>query len=607
MGHDMFGRGAQRKNPADLAQLTRAPVDLRRVVGLFRPHSGSIALVVGLIVLTSGLTVVQPFLVRATVDDAIPHGDVPLLLRLVAGMVGLAAVTQVVAVAQTWISARVGQEIMHRLRVDVFENLQRQSLQFFTRNRAGEVQSRLTNDISGMQSVVTTTATSIASNVTMTVAIMISMIALSPTLAVLSLVVLPPAVFVTRRVALARRSVTARQQEALADLQHTISEELSISGMRLSKTLGSSHQAARRFRDASHELIGLELESQLAGRWRMATMQFVFATIPALVYLAGGLPITGRGMSIGTLIAFTTLQTQLFRPLLGLLNVGAQWVASMALFSRIFEYLDLTPDLAEPASPADEQIRDPSMALRGVTYRYPGGHDDALIDVTIDIPAGRTTALVGHTGSGKSTLASLLVRLMDPSRGDVLLGGVDLRAISADERARRVGIVTQETYLAHTTIRENLLLARPDADDALLWDALERAHVADVVRALPLGLDQTVGARGHRFSGGEQQRLALARTLLKEPEVLILDEATSALDNETERAVQEAVATVRSTLVVIAHRLSTVRAADQIVVLDDGRVVEQGTHESLLAGAGAYAALVRASTGGVLAGAQPRR
>ena len=578
------------KDPADVDQLAQHPVKFGRVAGLFAPHRGTLLLVLALIVATSGLTVVQPFLVRRTVDEAIPRHDTSLLLWLVGGMLAITVVSQAIGVIQSFLSARVGHTIMHELRTQVFANLQRQSLQFFTNNRGGEIQSRLTNDIAAMRGMVTTTATSVASNLTMTVATLVAMVALSPTLSLLSLLVLPPAVWLTRRAAVLRRSLMEKNSHAQAELQQTISENLSVSGMRLAATLGAQERVYDEFERTSRSLIRLELESQLAGRWRMALTQIIFGVMPALIYLVAGLR---PGITIGTLIAFSTLQTQIFRPITGLLNVGAQWVASMALFSRIFEYLDLEPELTEATEPA--QLADASLTLHNVSYRYPGTDTDALSDVTLSIPAHTTTALVGHTGSGKSTVASLLARLADPTEGSVLLGGVDLRDIPPEQRAEVIGVVSQETYLIHCTVRENLLFAQPEASEEQMWAALHSARVDEVIAALPEGLDTLVGSRGYRFSGGEQQRLSLARTLLRRPQVLILDEATSALDNETERAIQEAVLGADATRLVIAHRLSTIRDADQIVVLDAGRVAERGTHAELLARDGAYAALLRAA------------
>ncbi|HYN68127.1 MAG TPA: ABC transporter ATP-binding protein [Ornithinibacter sp.] len=591
--------GAMRVDPRDRAQLAETPVPLSRVLALFRPHRGRVAVVVGIIVVTSVVALAQPFLVREVVDVALPQQDVRLLVLAVAAMVAVATVTQLLGVVQTWLSTQVGQRVMHGLRTSVFTHLQRQSLGFFTRTRAGEVQSRLTNDVNGMQGVVTSTATSIAANLTTAVATAAAMVALSWRLALLSLLVIPPALWLTRRVALLRRAVTAAQQRQLADLSSQIEEGLSISGVRLAKTLGTSARSAERFGATSHELVDLELRSQLAGRWRMATMQIVFAVIPALVYLAAGLPATAGGMTIGTLVAFTTLQAGIFRPLMGLLNVGAQWVASMALFSRVFEYLDLVPDVPAPTHPAalDPASVHGDVCIEGVTLRYPGSDRDAVADLTLSVPAGSTLALVGPTGSGKSTVAGLLARLHDPDTGRVSVDGVDVRDVDPDVLASVVGVVSQESYLVHASVRDNLLLARPAATEGELWSALAAAQVADLVASLPDGLETVVGARGHRFSGGEQQRLAVARTILRDPPVLVLDEATSALDTATERALQRALDELARgrTTITIAHRLSTVRGADRIAVLDGGRLVESGTHDELVTAGGRYADLVAAT------------
>jgi ATP-binding cassette subfamily B protein len=520
---------------------------------------------------------------------------VTLLVWLVIGMVAVAAVTSALGVVQTWISTKVGQRVMHRLRTDVFAHLQRQSISFFTRTRTGEVQSRITNDIGGMESVVTSTATSIASNLTTAVATAVAMAALSWRLSLISLVVMPPSIYLTRKVARMRRAITAQRQRELADLNVTIEEGLSISGIQLSKTMSAGPSLVERFTASSARLIDLELRSELAGRWRMASMSVIFAAIPAIIYLSAGLPLTAGTMTIGTLVAFTALQSGLFRPLMGLLNVGVSLTSSLALFARIFEYLDLPIEVNDPADPVeiDPARVDGHVRFEDVTFTYPGSQTAAIAGVSLDVPAGTTLALVGETGSGKSTLAALVARLYDPSSGRVTIDGIDVRDMRLADLAAAVGVVSQETYLLHTTVRENLRYAKPDATDAEIETAARAAQVHDLIAGLPDGYDTMVGSRGHRFSGGEKQRIAIARTLLRNPRVLVLDEATSALDTETERAVQQAFDALAHgrTTITIAHRLSTVRDADQIVVIDHGRVIESGTHASLVDDNGRYAAL----------------
>jgi ATP-binding cassette subfamily B protein len=592
--------GGARPDPADLRQLADSPVSLRRIARLFAPHRPTLAVVVALIVLSSAVGLAQPFLVRHVIDDALPRQDVRLLLLLVGAMLGVAIATAVIGVVQTWLSTSVGQQVMHRLRSELFAHLQRQSLDFFTRTRGGEVQSRLVNDIGGMQGVVTQTATSIAANVTVVVGTAVAMVALSWRLALISLVVLPPAVLLTRQVARMRHRITGERQRRLADLHVQIEEGLSVSGVLLTKALGASPRLTARFDETSSDLVDLEIRSRLAGRWRMATMNVVFAAVPAAIYLAAGLPATSGGMTIGTLVAFVALQGGLFRPLMGLLDVGVDLTASMALFSRIFEYADLPVELREPADPTrlDRASARGEVRLEGVGFAYDPDRP-VLTDIDLVVPAGTTLALVGETGSGKSTLASLVPRLRDVTEGRVLVDGVDVRDLSSDDLAAVVGVVTQETYLMHASVRDNLRHARPGATDAEIEHACREARIHDLVSSLPDGYDTVVGSRGHRFSGGEQQRLAIARTLLRDPAVLVLDEATSALDNETERAILATLEDVsRSrTTITIAHRLSTVRNADQIAVLHRGRVVELGTHEELLLHGGRYADLVRGGLG----------
>lgn len=495
--------GPQRVNPSDVAQLAESPVRWSRVTELFRGHRGRVVVVVLAVVAASVVGLAQPFLLRAIIDDALPHGNTTLLLWAVGGMVLVAILTGVLGVVQTWLATAMGQQVMSDLRSQVFQHVQSQSIAFFKRTRGGEIQSRLINDIAGLQGIITTTATSVASNFTTAVGTAIAMAVLDWRLSLLSLVVLPPAIWLTRRVALVRRDITSQRQRVLADLHGQVDEALSVNGAMLTKTLGASGARLDTFRATSAELAELEVRSQLAGKWRMATMQVVFAVIPALVYLAGGFPGLTGGLTIGTLVAFTSLQAQIFRPVLGLLNVGAQWIASAALLSRIFGYLDLPVEVAPPAHPVflpEDAVRG-ELRFEDVSYRYPDGDVDVLSDVDIVLAPGRTVAVVGETGSGKSTLATLAVRLADPTVGRVTLDGVDLRDLAPDDLARTVGVVSQETYLAHTSIRENLLQARPGAGEEDLWEALRAAQVARVVEELPAGLD-TVVVRAATGSAG---------------------------------------------------------------------------------------------------------
>jgi ATP-binding cassette subfamily B protein len=586
-------------NPKDRAQLDRTPVSFSRVAALFRPYRGKLIIVSLIIVASSVISLAQPLLLRLIIDDALPHGRTSLLELAVAGMIAVSIVTGVLGVLQAWLSTSIGQQVMHRLRADVFRKLQSQSMDFFKKTRGGEVQSRITSDITGMQSVITSTATTIAANVTTVIATAIAMAALSWRLSLLSMVILPPAILMTRRVAMIRQSVTRQRQEAMSDLLSQVEESLTVSGAQLIKVLGIADARQNEFESSSATLSDLELKSKLAGKWRTAVMNVTFASVPALIYLAAGFEATSTGLTLGTLIAFATLQVNVFKPTLGLLNIGAEWIASLALLSRIFDYLDLPVDVPPPR----HGIRVPDDHLLGpvrfehVSYRYPDADRDILSDIDITVAPGSSIAIVGETGSGKSTLATLLVRLADPTQGTVRIGGFDVRDLDPRSLTSIVGVVSQDPYLSHTTIRQNLLQARPDATEEMIWNVLAAAQVAETVKRLPDGLNTVVGARGHRFSGGERQRLVIARTLLRDPKILILDEATSALDNATEKDVQVALdrLVVGRTTITIAHRLSTVRQADRIYVLSGGRVTEAGSHTDLLSLGGIYAALASAS------------
>jgi ATP-binding cassette, subfamily B, bacterial len=577
------------ERPADPA-VRRA--NLRRVARLFRPYRGRLGAVLTLIMFSAGLGVVPAFLLKDILNRAIPQRDTTLLSYLAGGMIAIAVVTGVLGVGQTLLSNQVGQRVMHDLRAAVFRHLQRLSLAFFTRTRTGEVQSRISNDIGGVQSVVTSTATSIASNVTTVLATMVAMLALSWELAVFAFALIPVFVLLTRRVGKERREIAKSTQETLADISSLVQESLSVSGILLGKTMGRTDELADRFESDSLRLADLEVRQRMAGRWVMATIQMSFSIMPAAVYWFGGWWLaSGHPISIGTLVSFTTLQTRLFFPVGSLLGVGLDVQTSLALFDRIFEYLDQPVDIEE--KPDALPVAQPGdIVFDHVWFGY-GENAATLEDVSFTVPAGTTTALVGETGSGKTTLGYLAARLYDVGRGAITVGGVDLRDLSFKALSDLVGVVSQETYLFHESVRENLRFAKPDATDAEVEAAAEAARIHHVIAALPEGYDTVVGERGYRFSGGEKQRIAIARTILRNPPVLVLDEATSSLDTETERLVQEALDRLSEgrTTIAIAHRLSTVRDADQIVVLDRGRVVEVGRHDDLILAGGRYTTL----------------
>ena len=580
--------------PADAKDMPR---QWRRILKLFRPYRGRLA-VVGLLVGASSLvSVATPFLLKEILDVAIPRGRTGLLSLLALGMILSAVLSSVFGVLQTLISTTVGQRVMHDLRTAVYGRLQRMSLAFFTRTRTGEVQSRIANDIGGMQATVTSTATSLVSNATSVVATIVAMVALDWRLTIVSLLLLPAFVWISRRVGNERKKITTERQKQMAAMAATVTESLSVSGILLGRTMGRTDSLTGSFADESERLVDLEVRSNMAGRWRMAVITIVMAAMPAVIYWTAGLALQfgGPQVSLGTIVAFVSLQQGLFRPAVSLLATGVQIQTSLALFQRIFEYLDLPIDITERPRPVHlDQVKG-EVRFEEVEFRYDDKGGPVLDGIDVTVPAGGSLAVVGPTGAGKSTLGYLVPRLYDVTGGRVTLDGVDVRDLDFDTLARAVGVVSQETYLFHASVAENLRFAKPGATDEELHAAARAAQIHEHIAALPDGYDTVVGERGHRFSGGEKQRLAIARTILRDPPVLILDEATSALDTRTEAAVQEAIDALSAnrTTITIAHRLSTVRDADQIVVLDSGHVAERGTHEELLERDGRYAALVR--------------
>jgi ATP-binding cassette, subfamily B, bacterial len=577
------------ERPADPA-VRRA--NLRRIGRLFAPYKFRLGSVLALIVISAALGVLPAFLLERALE-AIGRNDTTELSLAAGGMIVIAIVTGVLGVYQTLLSNQVGQRVMHDLRTAVYRHLQRLSLAFFTRTRTGEVQSRISNDIGGVQNVLTNTATSIASNVTTVVATVVGMLFLSWQLSLFAFALVPIFVFLTWRVGNERRRIAKTTQESLADISSLVQESLSVSGILLGKTMGRGNELADRFESDSLRLSELEVRQRMAGRWVMAMIQTSFAVMPAAVYWFGGLALAhgSTALSIPTLVAFTTLQTRLFFPVGSLLGVGLDVQTSLALFDRIFEYLDQPIDIVEkPDAAAAGRAGD--IVFENVWFRY--GDEWTLQDVSFTVPAGSKTALVGETGSGKTTLAYLAARLYEPDRGRITIDGADIRDLTFEALSNLVGVVSQETYLFHASVRENLSFAKPGASDDEIEQAAKAAHIHDLITSLPDGYETVVGERGYRFSGGEKQRIAIARTILRNPPILVLDEATSSLDTNTERLVQEALDRLSEgrTTIAIAHRLSTIRDADQIVVLDHGRIVETGRHDELIRATGRYAALV---------------
>ena len=587
---------------------------VRRIVRLFRPYRGRTALILVSILVTSGLGIVNPLLIQVVFDDALfvqGGPNLSLLYTLVAVMVAIPLVTGALGVAQTYLTNLVGNRVMQDLRDRLYAHLQAMPLAFFTGTRTGEIQSRLANDVGGVQTVVTSTASSILSNVVTVTSSLVAMVVLSWQLTVVSLILVPLFVFLTWRVGRVRRAVTAETQESMAEMSAITQETLSVSGILLSKVFERRADEIERYRRANERLAGLQVRQQMTGQGFFALVQAFFGITPAIIYLVAGVTLeggSGPAISAGTIVAFTTLQTRLFFPIIQLLRVSVEIQSSLALFERVFEYLDLEPEIVDApgAVELDRGSVRGEIELRDVSFSYPAGSPLVSVDgsdgrprrraldhLSLSIEPGQLAALVGPSGAGKTTVSYLIPRLYDASDGTVAVDGLDVREIRLASLAEIVGVVTQETYLFHASVRDNLLYAKRHASQEELEAAAKAALIHDRILELDDGYDTIVGERGYRLSGGEKQRVAIARVVLKDPRILILDEATSALDTTSERLVQAALEPLMEgrTTVAIAHRLSTIFAADVIFVLDRGRLVEQGTHAELLDRGGLYARL----------------
>ncbi|MBF4620663.1 ABC transporter ATP-binding protein [Clavibacter sp. VKM Ac-2542] len=591
---------AQRRANAEAPRVENL---LGRIAELFQPHRRALVLTIALVLVGAGLTVVPPLLTQQAFDRGLfpPTGgpDIPVLVELVAIMIAIWVAGAGLGVWQTYLTATVGNRVMGSMRVDLFRHLQSMELGFFTRTKTGVIQSRLQNDVGGVAAVLTNTVSSVLGNTVTVIAALVAMLVLNWQLTLVAVVLMPVLVIAQRRVGQVRARIASKTQESLSDMTAITQETLSVSGILLSKSFNRQAAETERYEAENRTQIRLQVSQQMSGQWFFALVQIFLSIIPAIVYVVAGFLITG-GVSVtaGTIVAFTTVQARLMWPLIGLMRVALDLQTSGALFARIFEYLDLEPAIRDRHD-ARQVAAGPALgrvAFDDVRFSYPDtrpGERPTLDGMSFEIHPGQFAAFVGPSGAGKTTVSYLIPRFHDVTGGRVLFSGEDVRDLEQESLLENIGIVSQETYLFHATIGENLRYARPDATQEQIEHAARAANIHQTIESFPDGYETLVGERGYRLSGGEKQRIAIARVLLKDPAVLILDEATSALDAISERVVQQALDTASRgrTTIAIAHRLSTVVDADVIFVVVAGRIVEQGTHVELLARGGEYARL----------------
>jgi len=585
------------------AEAPTIPDLLPRIAKLFEPHRTALVVTGILVVIGAGLTVLPPLLTKQAFDNGLfpsaGHPNFPVLLEIVLLMILIYVASAALGVWQTYLTATVGNRVMGSMRVSLFTHLQRMELAFFTRTKTGIIQSRLQNDVGGVANVLTNTISSVLGNTVTVFAAFVSMLVLSWQLTIVAIILMPLLVFAQRRVGRVRAKIATQTQESLSDMTAITQETLSVSGILLAKSFNQQSAEIGRYSDENDNQVGLQVREQMSGQWFFATVQIFLAIIPAVIYICAAWLLLGGDTAItaGTIVAFTTVQARLMWPLLGLMRVALDLQTSQALFARIFEYFDLKPAISDaPGAHPIDRAQLGRVEFDNVVFAYPDsgvGTPPTLKGISFDIAPGQFAAFVGPSGAGKTTVSYLIPRFHDVTGGRILFAGDDICQLEQESLISNIGIVSQETYLFHATIAENLRYAKPGASDAELVAAARAANIHDTIVSFPDAYDTLVGERGYRLSGGEKQRIAIARVLLKDPRVLILDEATSALDSISERVVQRALdaASRGRTTIAIAHRLSTIVNADVIFVLDGGRVVERGTHDELLDAGGIYARL----------------